>query len=113
MEAVNVPADDSVDFPSNAEFMEDAIPWRNVECNIQFKVLQLNEITTVNSQDMIVKFQKCDNTIVKAWTTKIIRENLLRAKACNEKKNMYILSRGKAIAKRSKNIYYDFKIICK
>ena len=34
MEAVNVSADDSVDFPSNAEFMEDAIPLRDVECNI-------------------------------------------------------------------------------
>ena len=62
MEAVNVPADDSVDFPSNAEFLEDAIPWKDVECNMPFKVLQSDEVTTVNGQDMIVKLQKRDNT---------------------------------------------------
>ena len=115
MEAANVPVefmDDVVDFLSNAEFMG-AIPWRDVECNIPLNVLQLDEITTVNGKDMIVKLQKRDNTIVKAWSTKIIKENLLRVKECNEKKNMYILSRGKTIAKKSKNFYYDFKIICK
>ena len=84
-----------------------------MECNIPFKVLQLDEVATVNGQVMIVKLQKRDNRIVKTWTTKIIKENLLRAKACNGKKNMYILSRGKAIAKKWKNIYYDFKIIYK
>ena len=92
MEAFNVPVEfmeDVVDFPSNAEFMEEeerAIPWIDVECNIPFKGLQLYEVTTFNGKDMIVKLQKRDNTIVKAWTTKIIKENLLRAKACNEKK---------------------------
>ena len=66
--------DDVVDFLSNAEFME-AIPWRDVEYNIPFNVLQLDEVTTVNGK----------------WSTKIIKENHLRAKAYNEKKNMYIL----------------------
>ena len=92
MEAVNVPVEfmkDVVDFSSNAEFMEDeekAIPWRDVECNIPFKVLLLDEVTTVNGKNMIVKLQKRDNTIVKARTREIIKYNLLRAKACNEKK---------------------------
>ena len=91
MEAVNVPVEfmeDVVDFPSNADFMEDeekAIPWRDEECNIPFKVLQSDGVTN-NGKDMIVKSHKRDNTIVKAWTGKIIAENLLRAKACNEKK---------------------------
>ena len=50
--------EDVVDLPRNAEFMEDeekAIPWRDVERNIPFKVLQLDEVTTVNGKDMIVK----------------------------------------------------------
>ena len=105
------------DFPSNAEFVKDeekAIPWRDVECNVPFKVLQMDEVTTVNGKAMIVKLQKRDNTIVKAWTTKIIKENLLKTQACKEnKKNMYILSRGKTIAKKSQNCYYDFKILWK
>ena len=88
-----------------------AIPWRDVECNIPFKVLQLDEVTTVKGRELIVKLQKRDNTIVKAWTTKIIKENLLRVKACNE--HVYIRSRGKTIAEKSKNIYYDFAILCK
>ena len=106
--------EDVVKFPSNAEFMEGGeILWRDVECNIPFKVLHLDEVTTVNGRELIVELQKRDNTIVKAWTTKIIKEKLLRVKPCNEKKNMYILSRGKTIAKKSKNLNYDFTIICK
>ena len=72
MEAANVPVDDVVNFPSNAEFIEGGIPWRDVECNISLKVLQLDEAATVNGQNMVAKLQKRDNTIVKAWMTKII-----------------------------------------
>ena len=63
----------SCSLPSNAEFVKDeaAIPW---EYNVPFKVLQLDEVTTVNGdKQMIVKMQKPDNTDVNAWATKIIK----------------------------------------
>ena len=82
MEAVNIPAEfmetaaGSSDLPSNAEFVKykAAIPWRDVECNVSFKVLQLDEVPTVNDKkDIIVKLQKPDNSVVNAWTVKIIK----------------------------------------
>ena len=104
------------DFPSEAEFAkeeENPIPWRDVECNIPFKVLEMNEISTINGNALIVKMQKRDNTVIKAWTTNIIKENLLKKQKFNRTKNIYIMSRGKKIAQKSKNSYYNFKIICK
>ena len=108
--------EDNNAFPSIAEFTkeeEKSIPWRDVECNIPFKVLEMNEISTVNGNALIVKMQKSDNTIIKAWTTNIIKENLMKKKTSNHTKNIYIMSRGKKVAQKSKNSYYDFKIICK
>ena len=105
------------DFPTMSEFEmeeEKPIPWRDVECNIPFKVLEMNETSTVNGNALIVKMQKRDNVIVRAWTTNINKDNLLKKKhSCTHTKNIYIISRGKKVAQKSKNIYYDFKIICK
>ena len=105
------------DFPTVAEFKkeeETAIPWRDVECNIPLKVLETNEISTVNGNALIVKMKKRDDTIIKAWATNTIKENLLKKQTSNRgAKNMYIMSRGKKVAHKSKNTYYDFKIICK
>ena len=73
MEAVNFPTEfletaaGSSDFPSNAEFAKDeaAFPWRDVECNVPFKMLQLFEVTTVNGhKEMVVNLQKRDNTVI-------------------------------------------------
>ena len=64
-------------------------------------MLQLDEVTIVNgAKEMIVKLQKRDNTVVNAWTTRIIKENLLNV----VEKNMYIMSRGKKIPKKSKKL---------
>ena len=73
MEVVNFPAEFletaavSSDFPSNAEFVKDgekAILWRDVECNIQFNVLQLDEVTTVNgAKEVIFMLHKRDNPV--------------------------------------------------
>ena len=108
---------DNSEFPAVNEFEreeEPAIPWRNVECNIPFKVIEMNEVSTVNGNALIVRMQRRDNVIVKAWTTNIIKENLLKMKqSCIHTKNIYIMSRGKKVAQKSKNSYYDFKIICK
>ena len=36
-----------------------------MECNVPFKVLQLDEVTTVNGgKEMIVELQTCNNTVV-------------------------------------------------
>ena len=76
------------------------------------KVLQLDEVTTVPGDiEMVVKLLKRDNTVFNGWTTKIIKENLL--KTCEKKRNMYIMRHGKRISKKSKNCYYDLKITCK
>ena len=109
--------DEGNEFPTVSEFEreeENPIPWINVECNIPFKVLEMNEISTVNGNALIVKMQRRDNVIVRAWTTNIIKENLLKKKqSCTHTKNIYIMSRGKKVAQKSKNSYYDFKIVCK
>ena len=42
------------------------IPWRDVECNIPFKVFETNKISTVNGNALIVKMKKRDDTIIKA-----------------------------------------------
>ena len=123
-EAINFPnheefmeeGGDNNDFPTLTEFEKEEerpIPWRDVECNIPFKVLEMNEISTVSGNALIVKMQKRDNTIIKAWTTNIIKENLLKKQTCNRAKNIYIMSCGKKVAQKSKNSNYDFKIICK
>ena len=74
-------AADNNDSPRNAEFVkeeENVIPWRDVEYNTPFKVLEMNKVTTANGKSMIVKLQKRYNTTIKAWTTNIITENILR-----------------------------------
>ena len=84
MEAFNIPAKfmetaaGSSDFPSNAEFVKDeaVIPWRDVECNTPCKVLQLDKVTTKWQQRY--ELQKLDNTVVNAWATEIIKENVRR-----------------------------------
>ena len=101
-------------FPSDAEFVdsdEPAIPWREVECGIPYQIVQTRILTTKNGEAMIITLQKRDGSTVNAWVTKLI-ENKLR-NFNGEKKTKFIMSRGLKMAQKSKNNYYDFKIICK
>ena len=99
---------DNNDFPTVAEFereKEKTNPWRDVEYNIPVKVLEINEIFTVNGNALIVKMQKGGNSIIKAWTTSLIKENLLKEQTCNRAKDIYLMSGGKKVAQKSKNGY--------
>ena len=82
-----------------------------MECNTPLKVLETEEIMTVNGKNMIVTLQKQDNTIVKASPTDIIRANLLKKESCKRTNKLYILSLGLKKAEKSNKSYYDFKII--
>ena len=109
-----VEALDNNDFPNIMEFTKQSrnmIPWRDVECNTPFKVLGINEITTVNGKAMVVTLQKQDNTTIKAWTTDIVRDELLKKQSIKGSKNLYIISLGIKNAQHSNKSYYDFKII--
>ena len=101
-------------FPCIADFTnqkQGTIPWREVEYNTPWKVLEIEEMMTVNGKKMVLTLQKQDSTIVKAWTTDIIKENLLKKQSCNGMKNLYILSLGLKKSEKSNKSYYDFKII--
>ena len=75
------------DFPTIAEFekaeVEKPIPWGDVESITPFKVVEMNEIFTVNRNALIIEMKKSDDTIIKEWTTNIIKENLLKKQSCN------------------------------
>ena len=61
-----------------------------------------------------MKLKKVDGTIVTAWATTLVKGRLTKAPPTSAtSKRIYILSRGKKIAQKSKNPYYDFKIIYK
>ena len=101
-------------FPSDTDFVdnEPAIPWREVECRIPFFIIQTRLVSTKNGEAMIMKMNKQDGSIVNAWTTKLI-ESQIKSYNCEGKKNKFIMSYGLKQSQKTKNSYYDFKIICK
>ena len=128
-EFINFPAEDDVmkeavnDFPSIVDFTKQqqqqqqqqqrntVIPWRDVECNTPLKVLEMNEIMTVNGKTWVITLQKPDNTIFKTWPTNLIEEDVLKKQSYKGMENVYILSLGLKKAQKSKQSYYDFKTI--
>ena len=110
----------SEEFPSVEEFGEEdkeqfvTIPWREVDVNIPFEIINTRVVNTKNGDGMVMDLQKVDGTIVKAWATTLIKGKLsVMSKRDAASRRTYILSRGKKIAQKSKNSYYDFKIIYK
>ena len=102
-------------FPSIADFTKQrqntVIPWREVICNTPLKVLEINEIMTVNGKALVITLQKSDNTIFKTWPTNMIGEDVLKKQSYKGTKNVYILSLGLKKAQKSNKSYYDFKTI--
>ena len=104
-------------FPSIADFTKQqqqqntVIPWREVEMNTPLKVLETDEIMTVNGKALVITLQKSDNTIFKAWPTNMIGEDVLKKQSYKGTKNVYILSLGLKKAQKSNKSYYDFKTI--
>ena len=102
-------------FPSIADFTKQqqntVIPWREVICNTPLKVLETDEIMTVNGKALVITLQKSDNTIFKAWPTNMIGEDVLKKQSYKGTKNVYILSLGLKKAQKSNKSYYDFKTI--
>ena len=105
------------EFPSDADFNETdevAIPWREVVYNTPLKIMKTRNVFTKNGDAMIVKLQTRDGTIINAWTTKLIRDSIMEKLSSEDKqKSMYIMSCGLKTSQKTKNTYYDFKIISK
>ena len=100
-------------FPSDKEFCEinSAIPWKSVSYNTAYKLIETKEVFACKFGDsMILTLQSQDGVIIKAWATHLIREYMLKEN--NRHKELYIMSFGPKTAQKSKNSYYDFKIIC-
>ena len=106
-------AEEMVDeYPSTEEFEStNAIPWREVERNVPFKIIEIVSQPTKKGEGTILVLKKSDGSIIRAWTTKLIDNSLKSMK--NDGGCKYILSRGEKTAEKTGNEYYDFKIICR
>ena len=101
-------------FPSDADFNvtdEDVIAWRDVVCNTPLKIADVRNVNTKNGEAMIVKLIKRDGATINAWTTKLIKDDITKRLSDDDKKQLYITSRGLKASQKTNNSYYDFKII--
>ena len=101
-------------FPSEADFNavdEEVIAWRDVVLNTPLKIADVRKVYTKNGEAMIVKLMKRDGTTINAWTTKLIKDDITKRLSDDDKKQLYITSRGLKSSQKTNNNYYDFKII--
>ena len=101
-------------FPSDADFNvtdEEVIAWRDVVRDTPLKIAEVRNVNTKNGEAMIVKLMKRDGTTINAWTTKLIKDDITKRLSDDDKKQLYITSRGLKSSQKTNNNYYDFKII--
>ena len=101
-------------FPSDADFNvtdENVIAWRDVVCDTPLKIADVRNVNTKNGEAMIVKLIKRDGATINAWTTKLIKDDITKRLSDDDKKQLYITSRGLKSSQKTNNNYYDFKII--
>ena len=101
------------DFPAIEEFeqINNAIPFREVEQNTPFEIMEIIKQPTKNGESTILTLKKRDGTTINSWATSLIEKKLESMKSDGKRK--YILSRGRRTTERTGKEYYDFKIICK
>ena len=103
------------DFPAIEEFeqINNAIPFREVEQNTPFEIMEIIKQPTKNGESTIVTLKRRDGTTINSWATSLIEKKLESMKSGGDGKRKYILSRGRRTSERTGTQYYDFKIICK
>ena len=113
MATLNFPAT-SDEFPAIEEFeqINNAIPFREVEQNVPFEIMEIMKQPTKNGESTILALKKRDGTTINSWATSLIEKKLESMKS-DDGKRKYILSRGRRTAEKTGKEYYDFKIICK
>ena len=101
------------DFPAIEEFeqINNAIPFREVEQNVPFEIVEIIKQPTKNGESTILTLKRRDGTTINSWTTSLIEKKLESMKSDGKRK--YILSRGRRTTEKTGKEYYDFKIICK
>ena len=101
------------DFPAIEEFeqINNAIPFREVEQNTPFEIMEIIKQPTKNGESTILTLKRRDGTTINSWATSLIEKKLESMKSDGKRK--YILSRGRRTTERTGTVYYDFKIICK
>ena len=89
------------EFPIEEEFESsaNAIPWRDVERNVTLKIVEVVRQPTKNGEGTILVLKKRDGTMIHAWTTKLINEELKSMKS-DDTRCKYILSRGKRMSEK-------------
>ena len=97
------------DFPTVESFQnaDRAVPWREVELNIPYKIIREDIQQTKKGEGMILTLKSSQGIIIRAWATKLIKQHLEANQ--NRRQVKYILSRGLKTAEQTKNEYYDFK----
>ena len=103
--------EDAIQFPADDDDRgeeEQVIPWRDVPLKIWLKVRSMNIVHTSHGPSMVVLLERRDGTLHRAWTTKIIEENLILRNASRGDKDVFIKSLGLRVAKRSHREYFHF-----
>ena len=101
------------DFPAIEEFeqINNAIPFREVEQNVPFEIVEIIKQPTKNGESTILTLKRRDGTTINSWVTSLIEKKLESMKSDGKRK--YILSRRRRTTEKTGKEYYDFKIICK
>ena len=101
------------DFPAIEEFEQiNAIPFREVEQNVPFEIVEIMKQPTKNGESTILTLKGRDGTTINSWATSLIEQKLESMKS-GDGKRKYILSCGRRTSERTGTQYYDFKIICR
>ena len=93
------------DFPTVESFQnaDRAVPWREVELNIPYKIIREDIQQTKKGEGMILTLKSSQGIIIRAWATKLIKQHLEANQ--NRRQVKYILSRGLKTAEQTRNEY--------
>ena len=108
---------DDVQFPTLDEVMDeggsDTIPFKLVEENIVYRIVEARNVTTRNGDTMVLTLKDQAGTVVKCYTSSLVEREMNRLMQVmrGEGKDVHFLTKLRSKkAKDSGNTYYDFKI---